>query len=719
MREAETISLKVAGMRCAGCVDSVESALRSVQGVRRASVNLATGLALVEANSPDLTTLRAAVEHAGFRATPLTSTSPAERLAQIEAQAAQEESLLHRHLALSALVALVLFTIPWLIPHQPALIISLLAAVLLQGIVGRPYYLGAWNRLIQGSADMDTLIALGTTAALLYSLAVAFIDPHSHGYAHDSVMVLALVTLGKWLEGRSRRRAGQAIRELLRLTPSTATRIVEEKLETVPIDALLVHDLILVRPGESFPVDGTIIDGQSTVDTSMLTGESMPIETVIGQTVAAGTINLSGLLRIKATQVGGDTTLANIIRLVDEAQSSKPQLARFADRVASRFVPFVLAISMMTFLGHLLATVQAGPAVRAAVCVLIVACPCAMGLATPTAIMVATGLGAKMGAFIRRAQAIEEAGHIDTLFLDKTGTITEGKPSVTSIEPAPGYQADDLLRWAAAAEKSSQHPWACAIVAEANSRGMTIPVPQSSTEIAGSGIIATIDHQNVIVGKRSLLESNGIPSTPTDESGVFVALHRQFVGRLLLADQPKPNSVRAIDLLTRQGIDVHLLTGDSEQVARDIAARVGILPHHVHSAMTPADKERRVTELRSQGQHVAMVGDGINDGPALAAASLGIAMGQGTDVAKEAGDIVLSTADLMGLVRTLALCRATVTKIKQNLWWAFAYNAILIPLAAMGYLSPTLSAAAMAASSVSVVTNSLLLRWGSWDLSMK
>jgi Cu+-exporting ATPase len=707
-------------MRCAGCVGQVERALRAVEGVDEASVNLATGQAIVKGEVADLGLLESAIEKVGFQGRILSSASPAQRLAEIDDQNAREEKTLRRNLALAAFVAGMIFLVPWLLPHSISQVISLTLATLLQSIVGKPFYVGAWHRLRQFSADMDTLVAIGTTAALGYSMVWAILHPHEHGYAHDSVMVLTLVTLGKWLEWRSRTDAGKAIRELLRLAPSEATRVAGDKFELVPIEAIAVRDILLVRPGESFPVDGAIVDGTSTVDQSMLTGESMPIEKKIGDVVSAGTINGAGLLRIRAGRVGGDTALARIIRLVDQAQSTKPRLARLADAVAAWFVPVVLVIALTTLVGQWIWTNgNVGLAVRAAVSVLVVACPCAMGLATPTAVMVATGLGARIGSFIRRAQALEEGGRVDTIILDKTGTVTQGRPKVVAIETVPPWTEASLLRLAAAAEQTSHHPWAQAIVSEAQNRFIEVPFVDSALEIAGAGVAAQVDATSVLVGKSSLLESRGIPLTPKASAGVgavvHVAVDQSHAGRLLLADEPKPTSRAAIDQLTQLGIEVHLVTGDAEEVARQIARRVGILDNHVQASVTPAEKEQIVRALRSKGKHVAMVGDGINDAPALAASSVGIAMGQGTDVAKEAGDIVLANSDLLTLPRTLALCRATVRKIKQNLFWAFGYNALLLPLAALGYLSPTWSAFAMAASSVSVVTNSLTLRLGWWD----
>ncbi|MBY0588612.1 cadmium-translocating P-type ATPase [bacterium] len=717
MEKAEPVSLKVDGMRCAACVSHVEQALRLVPGVDEASVNLATGRALVKGTVKDPVQLEDAIEKAGYHATLLNTQSLVDQLAQLEADRRQEATLHGRRVGLCAIIAVTMMLVPWWNRHPVGEMISLGLAIILQATVGLPFYVGAWRRLREGSADMDTLVAVGTSAALGYSIASAIIDIHSHGYAHDSVMVLGLVTLGKWLELRSRNSAGQAIHELLRLVPNTATRVVGNKFETVSADQIMVRDTLLIRPGESFPVDGTVVNGSSTVDQSMLTGESLPVERTIGQAVSAGTVNLTGVLYVLADKVGSDTVLAGIIKLVDQAQSSKPAIARLADRVAARFVPIVLVLSLMTWIGHSFWSGDSGSAWRAAVSVLVVACPCAMGLATPTAVMVATGIGAKMGAFFRHAQGIEEASRVDTIFFDKTGTITLGKPHVVAIERTSSLSIEEILRWSAAAEQTSQHPWAQAIVTHAIERGISFPMPTHSREVAGAGVVAQVAGKEVVVGKRSLLESliHSIPMGHDD--GIFLAIDREWMGRILLADQPRPSSRSVIEQLHHLGMEVQLLTGDSESVAQNVAELVGIPAEHVHASLSPAEKEQRVQQSRAAGKHVAMVGDGINDAPALAAANVGIAMGQGTDVAKQAGDIVLSSPDLMVLVRTVSLCRATVAKIKQNLFWAFGYNAILIPLAAAGYLSPTLSAAAMAASSISVVANSLTLRWRWWDRS--
>jgi Cu+-exporting ATPase len=603
------------------------------------------------------------------------------------------------------------------LPHRVGPWFALALASVVQFYVGLPYYRGALERLRRFSADMDTLVALGTSTAYGFSLATTALHLGHHSYLHDSAVLLTFVTLGKWLETRARGRAGRAIRALLDRAPPTAVRIVGERLEEVPLEQIAVGDALLVRPGQAIPTDGEIVEGASAIDESMATGESLPVEKGPGDRVYGGTINSHGLLRVRATRVGGETLLAQIIRLVDEAQSSKSDVGRLADRVAAGFTPIVLVIALASAVGHLAASGWSAGwpiALTSAVSVLVVACPCAMGLATPTAIMVATGRGAEMGVLIRRAQAFEEGGRVRAVVLDKTGTVTEGKPAVAAIEPANRLTPRELLEWLASAESASTHPLAKAICERARRDGLRLRTPSDSTVVAGGGLVATVDGRRVHAGNLEYLRSQGIAAPDAAGAGagtrIWAAIDGSLAGSVLLADAVKESSRGAVEALRSLGLEVYLVTGDALEEAMHVAAAVGIPAENVRAAARPADKERIVRELQSQGSRVAMVGDGVNDAPALAAADLGLAVGDASDVAKEAGDVVLTSADLGAAVRAIRLCRATLRKIRQNLFWAFGYNAALLPLAATGVLPPIFSAAAMAASSVSVVGNSLLLR---------
>ena len=718
MITTEKIKLDIKGMHCASCVSSVERALKTVPGVNEAAVSLTTNEASVQGKIDDLGQLEEAVEKAGYEATIRTNFAPADRAIELESKQQQEEHEWWKRLVVAVPLAIATLIADMLLPHRSGSVVALALASVVQLYVGWPFYVGAWKRLRHGSADMDTLVAVGTTAAFGYSLALVLMGSHEHTYAHDSAALLAFITLGKWLECRARGRASHAIRKLFDRTPHTARRLTGDVIEEVPIEQVRVRNILLIRPGEVIPTDGVVTEGTSHVDESMVTGESLPATKAIGDKLVGGTVNQQGLLHFRVTRTGDDTVLAQIVRLVDDAQSSKASIGRLADQVAGVFVPIVLAIALITLIGHAVATsptIDWSTAIRAAIAVLVVACPCAMGLATPTAIMVASGRGAEMGILIRQAQAIEDGGRVDTVILDKTGTITQGKPTVVAIDRAGEMTEESLLTFAAAAESSSSHPLAHSIVAEAEKLGIVLRPPQSAVDTPGAGITAVIDGHDVFVGKRSFLESNNV-SVGGDKGSagvgtrVYVAVDQKFAGVLLLADPIKSTSVSAIKSLHDLDIQTYLVTGDARTVAEQVATQVGIPAANVRAEVSPANKEAIVRELSAAGRHVAMVGDGINDAPALAAADLGIAMGQGSDIAKEAGDIVLTSSDLESLVRAIHLCRRTLRKIRENLGWAFGYNIVLIPLAALGYLPPLFSALAMAASSVSVVTNSLLLK---------
>lgn len=718
MKTESRIKLDIAGMHCAACVSNVERALRTVPGVEQATVNLTTHEANVVGQVEDLGQLEDAVEKAGYQASVRANVSPADRSLELETKQHQEEIGWRNRLVVAVPLAVLILAVGGVLPHQSAAVAGVLLAGIVQVYVGSPFYRGAWNRLRHGSADMDTLVAVGTTAAFGYSLAIVILQLHEHTYAHDSAALLAFITLGKWLESRARGRASHAIRKLFDRTPRTAHRIDGGQVTDIPIEEVKVRNILLVRPGEIVPADGIITEGNSSLDEAMITGESIPVEKSAGDKVIGGTVNQQGMLRFRVSRTGDDTLLSQIVRLVDDAQSSKAGIGQLADRVAGIFVPIVLGLAVITLLGHAVVTaptVDWSSAIRAMIAVLVVACPCAMGLATPTAIMVASGRGAEMGILIRQAQAIEDGGNIDSIILDKTGTITAGKPSIVDVASAHPWHDDELIALAAAAESASTHPLADAIVSEAKTRSLTVATPETSMNVPGQGIEATIGGRSVLIGKEQFLHSRGIPdvsfpSGAAQGTPMFVAIDGTLAGRFILSDPVKPTSAEAIRHLHQLGLEPYLVTGDARGVAEQVAREVGISSPNIRAEVSPADKESIVRELEAKGRKVAMVGDGINDAPALAAAHLGIAMGQGSDIAKEAGDIILTSNDLNSLVRALKLCQRTLQKIKQNLVWAFGYNLVLIPLAMLGYLPPLFSALAMAASSVSVVTNSLLLR---------
>jgi Cu+-exporting ATPase len=578
---------------------------------------------------------------------------------------------------------------------------------------------------------MDTLIAMGASVAYGYSL-VAFIGYLAGWwrqlpdlYFMEAAGQLALISLGHWLEGRARTAAGSAIRELLNLAPATALRLPKTgdaggAPAEVPVSQLHVGDLVLVRPGDRIPIDGVVVEGRSTVDESMLTGESMPVLRQPGDTVIGGTLNLDGRLVVRVTKTGSETALAQIIKLVDHAQSSKPPVQKLADKIAAVFVPVVLGIALMTgVIWYVAGTVSGWPAAQTwghlarAVCsVLIIACPCALGLAVPAALMVGTGRGAKRGILIRDIDALQHAEVIDVVVLDKTGTITRGKPVVSDVITHGDARADEVLAKAAAAEMFSEHPVAKAIVQYARERGLDIPEPSAFANEPGLGVIATVAGQEVLVGHAELLAKHGVDIVtppPTDaQTVVYVTVAKRPLGIIALADEIKPDSAAAVKELHDLGLRTILLTGDNQATARAIARQVGI--DDVRANVRPAGKADVVRELQAQGLRVAMVGDGINDAPALAQADLGIAIGSGSDVAKEAGEVVLVGGSLHGVAAAIRLSRATMRTIRQNLFFAFFYNVIAIPLAALGMLNPLIAAAAMALSDVTVIGNALRLR---------
>ncbi len=754
------VDMPVVGMHCAACAVRIEGALGQAPGVSKAAVNFATGRATVEydpaATAP--ATLRDVVRGAGYDAVVPPDGHHAGGVSDAEERAHEAE---YKRTRLKFVVAAVL-TVPvavlamggHLIPSLAPLFdfpgrawveLALAAPVLFWA--GWEFFAGAWAAARHRAADMNTLVAIGTLSAYAYSvmatlspewLAVGASSEHAgHGgtaapvgvYYEVAAVIVTLILLGRLLEARARSRTGWAIRALIGLSPKTA-RVERDGAEVdVPLAEVRVGDVVRVRPGEKVPVDGTVLDGTSAVDESMLTGEPLPVMKSPGDAVIGATVNTTGSFRLTATKVGADTVLQQIVRLVQEAQGSKAPIQKLADTVSGYFVPTVLCLAVLTFVVWFNLTPPESRltfALLTFVSVLIIACPCALGLATPTAVMVGTGRGAQAGILIKGGEPLESAGRLTTVVLDKTGTVTEGKPAVTEVVAA-GVSEADLIRLAAAAEGQSEHPLARAVIAAAQSRGLTIPPATAFEAIPGHGLAATVECRTVLVGNARLLNSRDVAfdmalverTAAAGRTTLLVAVDGMFAGLLAVADPVKPTSKAAVERLHAMGLEVILLTGDNRGTAEAVARAVGI--DRVLADVLPEGKATEVKKLRDAGKVVAMVGDGINDAPALAAADIGIAMGTGTDVAIEAADITLVKGDLSGVASSIELSRATMRTIRQNLFFAFAYNVLGIPVAAgvlyplTGWLlSPILASAAMALSSVSVVANAL--RLGRLDL---
>ena len=765
----------VGGMTCAACQAHVDRAVSKLDGVESVAVNLLAGSMMVDYDpaqvSPD--DICTAVDRAGYSASPVdagTGAAGSSGSSQARSGVTHMESPTKKlEAAASAmrtrLIISIVFLIPlfyigmghmlgWPLPgiftdHIHSMTLALTELVLLIPIVyvNDAYFINGFKSLAHGAPTMDALIAVGATASIAWSLYAMFImaDQLAAGQVHEAMMtsmdnlyfesagtILSLVTVGKYLETRSKSKTGGAIEALIDLAPKTATVVAEDGTETtVDGDSILPGQVLRVRPGESIPVDGVVLEGSSAVDESALTGESIPVEKAAGDTVNAATVNRTGSFTFRATRVGADTSLAKIIQLVEDANATKAPIARMADKVAGVFVPVVFVISAMTFVAWMALTGSVNEALTSAVAVLVISCPCALGLATPVAIMVGTGKGAEMGILFKSAEALENLRSVGTVVLDKTGTVTRGKPAVTDIvvatraDGSPAMSEKALLKLAAALERSSEHPLAEAIMAECETRGIVARMVEDFTAVPGRGVTAREGQNAIAAGNVRLMDELGakVPAGLAEQfaaegkTPLFFAKNGELVGTIAVADEVKETSAEAIAALRKLSVDVRMLTGDNRVTAEAIARRVGLNSKQVIADVLPADKERHVRELQDAGSKVAMVGDGINDSPALARADVGLAIGTGADIAKEGADVVLMRSDLMDVARAIELSRATIRNIKQDLFWALFYNGIGIPLAAGVFfpltgwqLSPMFGAAAMSLSSVCVVSNALRLR---------
>ena len=738
--------LSVGGMHCASCVGRVERALQAAPGVSTATVNLASARAYVNLAGPrgDIEAVLEAVRTAGFEAEPLLDT-PAQADREAEARASEEQSL-RRAVQLSALLTLPIFLLEmgahlapafahWLHATIGTHALHLVFFVLATGVQFGPglrFYRTGWPALARGVPDMNSLVMLGSSAAWTYSVVAVFFtgllpEGTANVYFEASAVIITLILAGRYLEARARGRASDAIRRLISLQPRIARISRNGKVLEAPIERVRVGDQVLVRPGEQVPVDGVVVDGASWVDESMISGEPLPVEKTPGAEVVGGTINGSGAFNFRATRVGADTVLARIVRMVEQAQAAKLPIQALVDRVTRVFVPAVIAIAVLTFTGWLLF----GPppaltfALVNAVAVLIIACPCAMGLATPTSIMVGTGKAAELGLLFRKGDALQSLRDIDTVVLDKTGTLTLGKPSLTLFRPAPGFAPEPTLALVAAVESRSEHPIAAAIVAGARARGITLSEPEEFVALPGLGATARIDGRPVAVGAQRYMERLGVDVAAfaaeadalADQGGtpLYAAIDGRAAALMAVTDPLKESARPAVAALHALGLRVVMLTGDDRRTAEAVARTAGV--DEVHAELLPDGKVEQVKALQAGGRKLAFVGDGINDAPALAQADVGIAIGTGTDIAIESAELVLMSGDLRNLPNAVALSGATLRNIRQNLFWAFGYNAALIPVAAgllypaFGLLlSPMLAALAMALSSVCVVSNALRLK---------
>jgi Cu+-exporting ATPase len=719
----EKTILTITGMTCANCVNTVTKALAKTDGVTEVNVNFATEKATVafDEKKIDADNLISIVKDRGYGAEVY---DPGADLAKQQEAQRREIAKVRRLFFMSLffavpsfIISMVLMGLGIVIPYQ-GYILWLLATPV-QFIVGARFYRGMWGALKNWSANMDTLVATGTSAAYLYSVWVLLFNPASHQYFETSTILITFVILGKYLEAAAKGRTSDAIKKLMELSPKIAAVIRDGVEIKIPVEQVRVGDHIIVRPGESVPVDGAIVRGESAVDESMITGESIPVDKTTGDIVIGGTMNKSGSFTFVAGKVGGDTTLARIIRLIEDAQTAKAPIQRFADVVSAWFVPFVIGTAILTFLvWYFVVGREFAFALMAAIAVLVISCPCALGLATPTAIMVGTGRGAREGILIKGGDVLETVHKLKYIVFDKTGTITTGKPSVTDIIPVDSQSEADVLSLAASLEVNSEHPLAEPIVALAKERGLRTVGVTDFAAVAGAGVTGKINGKTYRLGNARLMEQQRVNLSAVAEristlqregkTAMVLAVGGRVQGIVAVADTIKETAPAAVATLKRMGIETYLITGDNEATAAAIAGQAGI--DHVFAGVLPADKAAHVKELQKKGT-VGMVGDGINDAPALAQADIGIAMRSGTDVAMEAGNIVIMKDELADIPRSIQLSKATMAKIRQNMFWALIYNTVGIPIAALGLLNPIIAGGAMAMSSVSVVTNSLLLKF--------
>jgi P-type Cu+ transporter len=724
MKNNKKISIAIKGMHCVNCATNITKKLSKTTGVTRAEVNFATEKAYVEFNDNVLSDEKIidVVKNSGYKAEIITDDFHGNKIdKKNEVNHTKNILIFSLVFAIPALL-LSMFVMDW----EPKGYVLLALATPVQFIAGYSFYRGAWNALRNKTSNMDTLIATGTSVAYFYSIFILFTNPMGELYFEVAAVLIALVLFGKYLEVNAKGKTSEAIGKLIQLSPKKAHIIRNGKEVTISVDDVRVGDIIVVKPGDKIPVDGVIVSGSSSVDESMITGESMPVEKNVGDKVVGATINKYGSFTFKAMRVGADTTLSKIIKMVEEAQGSRAPIQRFADKISSVFVPAVILISLATFSAwYLVFGATISFALVAAVAVVVIACPCALGLATPTAIIVGTGKGAQNGILIRNSEILETASHVNAIIFDKTGTITKGEPSVTEILTY-GSSEEEVMRIAAGIEKHSEHPLAQAVLKKAKEMGVKPATVTHFRAVAGHGIEGKIGTRKLLLGNPALMRKDKIKISPAvtkdmqimendGKTVVILAENKKLIGLIAIADVVRPTSKEAITTLKKMGIEVYMITGDNDRTAKAIAAQVGI--DHVFSEVMPDQKAGYVKKLQKKGLKVAMAGDGINDAPALAQADVGIAMGSGTDVAVETGGIILMKNDLNDVPRALKLSRMTLSKIKQNMFFSLIYNVMGIPIAAgvlfasTGLLlNPMIAGGAMAMSSVSVVSNSLLLK---------